>query len=1017
MDTTADHSDFGGLLRTCRRAAGISQRQLADRAGISPAAIRDLEQGRTRRPQRRSVDAMVSALRLTGDNAVAFRRAAIDIDRATPARQVDPAQPVRVRVLGPLSVQRGPGQVPVGRGRRRAVLGRLALSVNATVPIADLVDLLWEAEPPLSPTQAVQTYLSRLRSALHLAAPGRTSVISRAAGGYRLNLPDDQLDLAEFRRQVRQARTAEPARALELLETALALWRGNPLADIPQLRNHPLVTAVMEERAAATLRYADLALAAGQGDRCLPLLRELAAASPLHEPLHARLIAILGAGNRQADALTTYAEIRRRLVEDLGIEPGPELVHAHRRVLRQEPVGKSAASPQPSAEEPRPPAQLPADIHQFTGRLAAISQLDGLLDAHHSTSAVVIAAVSGTAGVGKTAVAVHWAHRVGHRFPDGQLYVNLRGFEPSGSPMAAAEAVTGFLDALGYPSQRLPADPAAQLGLYRSLLVGRRVLLVLDNARDAEQVRPLLPTAPGCFAVVTSRDPLAGLVASDGAHPLALDVLSHDDAEHLLAQRIGPRRTAAEPDVVAGIVDRCAGLPLALAITAARAATQPHLPLAVLAADLRDGDRLDALSTGDAGTDVRSVFSWSYRALSPAAARLFRLLGRHPVPELSVAAAASVAGVAVPRVRPLLVELIRAHLLSEHAPGRYALHDLLHEYAGRLTLDEEPDAVTGRMLDHYLHTARAADGLLEPARDPGPVDAPRAGVTVQAPADHRQAMHWFTVEHRVLLAMADHAGRTGFDPYVWRLAEAAAVFLYRRGLWHDQLTAQRHALRAAERAGDVAAQGSAHVHLARAYVRLRRGDRAEAHLRDALRLYAEHGDAGGQAQTHHYFGLVYEQQGRYREAVDHAQQAVAMCRASGLRFGQGHALNALAWYQAHLGNHHEAVIHCREALEVTRDLGDRAGQANAWDTLGYTHHHLRDHATAATSYGQAIDIYRELGDRYHESVSLGHLAETHLATGRPDSARTAYRDALDALDELGHPDADRVRAALMSLGA
>jgi len=451
------------------------------------------------------------------------------------------------------------------------------------------------------------------------------------------------------------------------------------------------------------------------------------------------------------------------------------------------------------------PVQLPSAVDGFTGRAAEIAELD------RTTARAVT--ISGSAGMGKTALAVHWARRVVDRFPDGQLYVDLRGFDPGGSPMTSVEAIRGFLEALGVPVPQCPTEPAAQIGMYHRTDAGSAG----QRPRRRPGAPPLLPGASGCLVLITSRHALTGLIAAEAARPIPLGLLTIDEARDLLAQRLGADRTAAEPGAVDMIAARCARLPLALAVAAARAAAQPDLPLAVLADDLRDGDRLDTLSTGDASTDVRSVFSWSYRALSPAAARLFRLLGLHPAAEFSAAAAASLVGLPAARVRPALAELIRAHLVSEPAPGRYALHDLLHEYAGRLPLDEPSDAATGRMLEHYLQTARAADRLLEPARDPVPVDAPCAGVTVEAPADHLQAMRWFTVEHRILLAAADQAARTGLDPYVWLLAEAVATFLYRRGRWHDQVTIQRHALHAATRTAYGPAQARAHIHLARTY--------------------------------------------------------------------------------------------------------------------------------------------------------------------------------------------------------
>jgi transcriptional regulator with XRE-family HTH domain len=376
------------------------------------------------------------------------------------------------------------------------------------------------------------------------------------------------------------------------------------------------------------------------------------------------------------------------------------------------------------------PAQLPVDVAGFTGRAEEIATVVASLVADvRPTPAIIV--VTGTAGVGKTALAVHCAHQVRPWYPDGQLYINLRGFDPTGSVVSPGSVLRWFLDALGVPAARIPDDLDPQVGLYRTLLADRRVLVLLDNARDPEQIRPLLPAAPGCAALVTSRDQLVGLVATDNADPLPLGLLSPRAGGQLLAGRIGTGRASAEPDAVAEIVDRCARLPLALAIAAARAAAQPDLPLAALARDLTDrAHRLDVLATGDAGTDPRSVFSWSHRALSPGAARLFRLLGLHPGPEFAVGTAASLAGMPARRVVPLLAELVRANLVEEYRPGWYALHDLLHAYAGQEARDdptEEPAAATGRVLAHYLHTAAEADRLLIPARSAPDLDPSAPG--------------------------------------------------------------------------------------------------------------------------------------------------------------------------------------------------------------------------------------------------------------------------------------------------
>jgi tetratricopeptide (TPR) repeat protein/transcriptional regulator with XRE-family HTH domain len=686
----------------------------------------------------------------------------------------------------------------------------------------------------------------------------------------------------------------------------------------------------------------------------------------------------------------------------------------------------SAAHPPPAAPS-RPastaPAQLPTDVAGFAGRTQALSQLDALLDAPAGQpTAVVITAVSGTAGVGKTSLAVHWAHRVRDRFPDGQLYINLRGFDPSGAVMAAAEATRRFLDALQVPPQRIPADPSAQTDLYRTLLADRRMLVVLDNARDPDQVRPLLPGASGCFVLVTSRNWLTGLVAAEGAYPLLLDLVTPDEASDLLTRRLGRARVTAEPHAVDEIITRCARLPLALAIAAANAATHPHLPLTALADQLRHRrDRLDALSTGDTPTaDVRAVFSWSYRALSDDAARLFRLLGLLPGPDISVAAVASLVALPIERARSLVNELANAHLTVEHIPGRYTVHDLLRAYAADLahTVDSDPQRhdATNRMLDHYLHVAHTADRLLSPTRDaPTTVTARQPGVALEELAGPEQALAWFTAEHVVLLAAVAHAAATGFDNHAWQLAWTLDTFLDRRGHWHDQVATTQAAVAAARRLGDLAAQGRAHRYLARAHIRLGRLDEAHTQLRHALDLNTEAGDRVGQAYVHHALAHLWERQGRHRDALGHAQQALDLYRAAAHLQGQALALNAVGWYHAHLGDNRQAVSCCDEALALFEKLGDRAGQAATWDSLGYAYHDGGDHTQAVTCYQRAIDLYRGLGDRYNVAATLANLGDTHHVIADSDAARTAWQHALDLLIELDHPDAEQVRTKLDDL--
>nr|MDT0656741.1 tetratricopeptide repeat protein [Micromonospora sp. DSM 115978] len=721
------------------------------------------------------------------------------------------------------------------------------------------------------------------------------------------------------------------------------------------------------------------------------------------------------------------AESIRLLVDALGLTP-----QEHRDLLRPEPAGRhgpadSADPPAPAGPTPRgtltAPRQLPAAPVLFVGRTSALRRLDLLLDADtRPASTVVVSAIAGTAGVGKTSLALHWAHRAADRFPDGQFYVNLHGFDASDTMVRPADALRGFLDALDVPAQRIPAGQDERAGLYRSLMAGRRMLVLLDNARDAEQVRPLLPGTPDCLVVVTSRNQLPGLVATEGAQPLTLDLLTPDEARELLARRIGAARVAAEPAAVDEIVAHCAGLPLALAIVAARSVTDPGRALADLAAELRDsGAGLDGFATGDPATDVRLVFSWSYRCLNPPAARLFRLVGLHPGPDLAGPAAASLAAEPESVVRPLLAELVRAHLITEHTPGRYASHDLLRAYATELVHrdDAEPErrSALGRLFDHYLHTADAAARLLHPYRDGVDLELPAAGAVVEKIETTAYAMDWFAAEHPALMAAIRQAAGTGFDPMAWRLAWALWEFLDRRGHWHDWADSQRTALAAARRSADPRGQAHAHRSLGLAQLQLGHHDEAETHLRAALDLYRAVGDEIGQARIHHNLCGVREQQGRLPDALDHALRALHLFRSSGHRQGLANALNAVGWFQIQTGDARAAVDHCREAIDLLEALGDRRGQANTWDSLGYAQHHLGDHPGAVASYRRAIDLYQELGDRYFLADTLGHLAETHLAAGDRGAARDTWRRSLEILDDLGHPDAAAVRTRLRTTPA
>jgi tetratricopeptide (TPR) repeat protein len=609
-------------------------------------------------------------------------------------------------------------------------------------------------------------------------------------------------------------------------------------------------------------------------------------------------------------------------------------------------------------------------------------------------------------------------------FPDGQLYINLRGFGRSGSAVSPAEAVRGFLVALGVAAGQIPAGLDAQTGLYRSMLASRRVLVVLDNARDVEQVRPLLPGSACCLVLVTSRSRLTGLVAAEGARPLPLGLLTAGEARDVLAARLGVGRVTAEARAVGEIIDRCARLPLALAIVAARATAHPGCPLAVLAAELRDAEGgLDGFEAADAATDVRTVLSWSYQALSADAAMLFRLLGLYRGPDITPAAAASLAGLSRQRCCRLLAELAGAHLLTEHAPGRYAGHDLLRAFAAELARSHDSEgtrrAAVHRVLDHYLHTATAAVQFLRQhqEREPIALGPPQPGVSPERVSSPEGALAWLTAERPGLVAAVGQAAAADFDAHAWQLAWTLQTFLLRQGLWPEQVAVHRTALAAARRLGDRTGQAHTLAGLAIGYARWGRLDDAVAHYQQALHLYTELGDLTAQAGSCVGLGELAEMQDRPADALGYAQQVLGLYRTAGDREGQASALNGVGWCHALLGDYPQALAHCRKALTLLQDLGagDGYGAAATWDSLGYIHRGLADYQQAARCYQHAAGLYRDLSDPYFEAGTLTNLGETHRAAGRQGAARQAWEHALSILGRLGHPDADRVRSMIGSL--
>jgi DNA-binding SARP family transcriptional activator/tetratricopeptide (TPR) repeat protein len=953
---------------------------------------------------------------------------------------------MRIGLLGPLVVRDGEQPPVVRAGKQRVVLAALALRARQVVSFGELASVVWDESPPPGARVTLRNYVWRLRL---LLAPAGGQILTRDPG-YLLDADGSQVDALEFGALCREggqaARAGDWPRAAEVLGRALALWRGTPLADVPsRTLRQEWVPSLQRQRLRALSWRLEALLHLGAHGEVLGELEQLAGAHPLDEHLHAlRMLALYRSG-RVGDALAAYQQARRALVGELGVEPGEELRRLHQQVLARDPalmapcpapeaglVTPAPAAPAPAAPAARAavspqqaaapvPRQLPAAVTHFAGRSDELRLLACLAERASGGGpggAVAIAAVAGTAGVGKTALAVHFGHQVADRFPDGQLYADLRGFGPATEPVPPAQAIRGFLVALGVAPQGIPADADAQAGLYRSLLAGKRMLVVLDNARDAAQVRPLLPGSAGCLVVVTSRRQLTGLAAAEDARLLALGLLTDGEARALLTGRLGAGRVAAEPAAVSELIGLCARLPLALAIAAARAAARPAHPLAALAAELRDSSRLDALDTGEPIDNVRAVFSWSYDQLSRPAAGMFRCLGLHPGPDISVPAAASLVAADPAQARQLLAELAHSSLIGEPLPGRYGFHDLLRAYAAEqasaASSGTGPRAALQSVLDHYLHTAHAAALLLEPSREPLSLGPPRPGVRPERLDGHQQALAWFEAEHHVLLSAVTLAPAHGFDRHAWQLPWTMTDFLDRRGYWHDWAAVQRTALAAATRLGDIAGQAAAHRLLAQSYARVGNYDQARAHLTDCLSLCERVSDSAGQARVLQTLCWVADRQGRAADALGHAEQALALFRAIGDRPSEAVALNNVGYCHILLGSPQHARAFCQQALDLHRDLGNRYGQAVTWDSLGYAEYHLGRFTDAVRCYQQAVSLFREHADRFNEATSLTHLGDTHDAAGQPEQAQDSWALALAILDDLHHPDAGKLRAKFLA---
>ncbi len=943
-------------------------------------------------------------------------------------------------VLGPVRAWRGQAELDLGPRQQRAVLALLLLRANQLATTDDLIELLWEHDPPSSAVNVIHKYIGVIRRLLEpdLKARAGGRWVTRHGGAYRLAADESMSDLMTFRRTVLDARSARagnrPADALGLLTEALSLRRGACGEGLELYGRHrDYFTAVDQEYVAAVAETADTALDSAQPLRILPLLRQVALGDLLNESLQARLMLVQAASGQQAQALAHYQAVRERLRDELGVDPGAELRAAYSRVLRQElpdaaavvlpgqvsragPAGRavSVSSPPGTLAPVVPPAQLPADLPTFAGREHELSKVSQLLSPDGAVPSVAICAIDGMAGIGKTTFAIHWAHRVAKHFEDGQLYLNLHGFDSSASPMAPADALRTLLYSLGVSAGQIPDDLDARAGLYRSVLAGKRVLVVLDNASNAAQIRPLLPGSAGCLVIATSRNPLSGLAMTDGARLLTLDLPSPLTARETLERRLGAARIAAEPEAVQEIIQLCGRLPLALAIVSARAAAHPGFTLASIAAGLqRTPGRLDAFGAAGIAADARTVFSWSYRYLSPQASRLSRLLSQPPASSITTAASASLLGERPELASQLMAELTSTSLLTEHQPGRYSFHELTRAYAAELSDDTDTPAdrrrALGRLLDHYLQSSYAAQVELKPHREPIAPGPPRPGVTPECFGDYESAMSWFTAERHVLNASVALAAESDFGFPAWQLALTMQQFYQWRGLFHDWKNTMETVLRAAERDSDQPGQGHVLRSLAGACLYLNRPDEALRYLKRAQAIYTALGYNTEHAYLHSGFGQVFTHQGRLQLAIEHNQKALELYREAGDLRGEARAIADIGSAHSALGDYPAAVSHLERGIALAQEVGKPHQEGKVRKDLGVVRSKLGQQDQAVEQFGQALALIRGVGDRPVEAETLLALGDALAAQGHKDAAGDAWRQA-SLIFSAFHQDDSAVRS-------
>ncbi|WP_309112542.1 BTAD domain-containing putative transcriptional regulator [Saccharothrix sp.] len=954
---------------------------------------------------------------------------------------------VEILLLGEVAARVDERVVDLGPSRQRCVFVALAVDAGQVVPADRLVGRVWGADTPRRGRTALQSHISRLRGVF----AGAAAIVHRS-DGYLLEVEQAErvVDLLLFRSLRDQARTAgQDSRKVVLLTEALGLWSGDPLTGLGGEWVESERDRWQQERWAAEQDLVDAALRLGQGEELVARLSARTSQHRLDERVAGQYMVALHRAGRTADALDHFQRLRERLAEELGTDPGVALQDLHRQILAADPrliptpADTVTASADAMVEPVVTPRQLPAPPTRFVGRHDELDHLDAALAtippppasvalSSSGTPApptatseevpggriTVISAIGGAGGIGKTWLALTWAHRNLDRFPDGQLFADLHGFTPTGQPAHPADVLSGFLDALGVDRDRQPTDLDRRSELYRSLVADKRMLIVLDNAVATDQITPLLPGSGHCTVVVTSRNHLRGLVARHGARPIRLDVLTDTEAHTLLTTALGADRTAADAPAVAELIALCGGFPLALGLIAARITANPHLPLADIITELRTLG-LDALDADDPSASLPTVLSWSLHHLTTQQRQLFALLGIAPGPDTGLPAATHLLDLPERDTHAALRALTDASLIHRLPGNRYAMHDLVRAYA-TTTADNLPATVPQtalrRILDFYTHTARTADRLLHPQRDPVPFDPPTPDVHPHPLPDVSAALAWFDTEHACLLAAHHTATTLDWHATVWHLAWNLHTFHYWRGHRHNRLAVWQAAADAATHLPDPTTHTLAHQHLGLAHAELGHHEHALDHLHQALALAEHHHSLLEQAHIHIALGLALGQQGDDRTALDHARAALDLYRNLDNPVGEARALSALGWYAARLGDHDTARDHCQSALTLHRHHHNLIGEAATLDSLGYIDHHTGHHTQAITHYRNALTLLRDLGNTYEVADTLDDLGHPHAALGHTETARTVWREAVQLYREQGrHNDAARVQHQLDNL--